>query len=383
MTTVEVELNRLLALIAERLDLEHCQKVDERYRRALSCKEVDQVPLVIQSTLDSSMTMPAPWDGFQHYDYRTIFDSPPAMMQNMLLERVVPGVVLKDDSPLALRNDHGNLLAATALGAEWQQHQDDHPWAKPLKVEALEELAGSLPELDISQGVLGNTRQTLQFYRHKLGEYPPCDEAIQISMPDLQGPFDTAEQLWGADIYLSFYDRPELLQQLQAQIAEATVALAEAFRPYAVDRLGPLATTQHGYQIPGQIMIRNDSAIMLSADIYAEYVREYDAQVLEAIGGGTIHFCGDGGHLVPPMLEIADMHGLDLGQSYLVSELDEIYAQCRTRQVSVVNIRSERADLISGAAQRDFPTGAVIVYLAEDLEDAREVIRCYQQQPMG
>ena len=70
-------------------------------------------------------------------------------------------------------------------------------------------------------------------------------------MPDLQGPFDTAEQLWGADIYLSFYDRPE------------------------------------------------------------------------------------------------------------------------------------RADLISGATQQDFPTGVLLVYLAEDLEDAREVIRCYQQQPTG
>ena len=36
MSSVASELDRLLALVAERLDLDHCREVDERYRRVMS-----------------------------------------------------------------------------------------------------------------------------------------------------------------------------------------------------------------------------------------------------------------------------------------------------------------------------------------------------------
>lgn len=379
MTTIESELNRLLELIARQVDLEHCQEADERYRRALAYEEVDHPPLVIQSSLDSAMTMPAPWGEFRHYSYRQIFDSPAAMMQNMLLERVVPGLLLKDDSPLALRNDHGNLLVASALGVTWQQHEDDHPWAKPVgSPELLEAIAAVAPGVNIQAGLLGKTRETLQFYQHKLSEHPPCQQAIQISMPDLQGPFDTAEQLWGSDIYLAFFDRAELLEQLFSTIDDTTVALAEAFRPYASDRLDPVATTQHGYMIPGRFMVRNDSSIMLSAEMYAEFARGHDAHILCKVGGGCLHFCGDGQHLIEPMLEILDLRGLDFGESWLM-DLATIYAQCRERGVAITSARAPREDLVSGKSRQQFPTGVVFVYWATDLEDAKAVVRQYKE----
>ncbi len=379
MTTIESELSHLLELIADEVDLNHCDEVDERYRRALAYEEVDHPPLVIQSSLDSAMTMPAPWGEFHHYSYRQIFDSPAAMMQNMLLERVVPGLLLKDDSPLALRNDHGTLLAATALGVTWQQHKDDHPWAKPISSpELLEGIAAAAPAVNIQAGLLGKTRETLQFYRDKLSEYPPCARAIQVSMPDLQGPFDTAEQLWGSEIYLAFFEQPELLGQVLSAIAETTLALAEAFRPYALDRLDPLATTQHGYMIPGRFMVRNDSAIMLSAAMYAEFVRDHDAHILSEVGGGCIHFCGDGQHLIAPMLQIPDLRGLDFGESWLM-DLETIYAQCSERRVAITSVRPPREDLVSGKSRRQFPTGVVFVYWAGDLEDAKAVVREYKE----
>lgn len=58
MTSREPELDRLLSLIDAQVDLDHC---------------------------------------------REAFDRPEAMLQNMLLDRVLPGLLLKDDNPLAIR----------------------------------------------------------------------------------------------------------------------------------------------------------------------------------------------------------------------------------------------------------------------------------------
>ena len=43
------QLDELLALIDERIDLEHCEKVDERYRKSLSCEDVDRSMLHAKS----------------------------------------------------------------------------------------------------------------------------------------------------------------------------------------------------------------------------------------------------------------------------------------------------------------------------------------------
>jgi hypothetical protein len=36
------------------------------------------------------------------------------------------------------------------------------------------------------------------------------------------------------------------------------------------------------------------------------------------VGGGSIHFCGNGQHLIEPMLQISDLSGLDFGQSAMM-----------------------------------------------------------------
>ena len=63
-------------------------------------------------------------------------------------------------------------------------------------------------------GIMPVSIATLEFYDVKPREFPSCGKAIQISMPDLQGPIDSAEMLWGSDIYYAFYDNPELLGRL-------------------------------------------------------------------------------------------------------------------------------------------------------------------------
>lgn len=370
-------LDEILNLIAAKIDVDHCKAVDERYEQSLYWREVDRPPLVVQAGFGGVLELPEPWNGFRRYTYSETFDNPEAMMQNQLLERVVPGVLLRDDSPLSIRNNHGTIQVASVLGGDWKLHENNYPWVESFhSMEMIEEIANSTGPVADDAGILKKSLNTLAFYREKLAQHPPLDKAIQISLPDLQGPIDTAEQLWGSEIYYGIVDRPELFEKLLSRIVDVQLDIASRFRTFATDRLDPVATTQHGWQIPGRILIRNDSSIMLSPDMYEEHVRPHDARLLREIGKGSIHFCGNGQHLIRPMLEIPDMLGLDFGEIHLM-DAQWIYNAVREHSVSVVPYKPSRDDLISGKATRDFPTGVVFTYPAESWDDAREVARGY------
>jgi len=363
---IEEELDQLLEFVARHVDADHCRKVDERYRNVLSCEEVDRPPLVVQAEFGQTLNLPSPWGSFQSYSYREAFDNPAAMMQNMLLARVVPGLILEDDNPLAIRNDHGTVQIASVLGGKWQLHRDNYPWVEPLRdTDALESIADS-SELNTEDSVLGKSIHTLGFYNTKLSEHPTLKDHIQISLPDLQGPMDIAEQLWGSDIYYAFVDSPDLLSRLMSRIVDVVIEVSGRYREYAKDRMEPFANTQHGYVIPGRLLVRNDSSVMLSPGMYSEHVRPHDERLLREVGTGSIHFCGNGEHLVPGMLKIEPLRGLDFGQPHLV-DVKRIYGMCKDRKVAITNVCPSREELVSGEAVRAFPTGAVFLYRTQGI----------------
>ena len=379
MTAHIKQLAQLLQRIEEVIDLEHCERVDARYRRTFRGETTDWAPLVVQAHWDDDWRLPDPWDQFEHYPYGQSYDDPIAMMQNQLLERVVPGLILKDDNPLAIRNNHGTIQVASLLGGEWGMHKNDPPWVKPwASVDAVRSLVNKVGPVDLGGGVIDRSVKTLEFYREQLAQYPKCHQAIQISMPDLQGPFDTAEQLWGSGIFIGLIDQPELVTALMQKVADTMLEVEKLYRPYARDRLEPFANTQHVYNIPGRWLLRNDSSILMSPRNYRDFVAPMDARLLKAVGGGSLHFCGKGQHLIEPMLEISEVQGLDFGQSKMM-DIDRIYSRCRRRNVTITNHIPPREQLIDGTVRRHFPTGIVLVYETESINDACEVVQGYQR----
>ena len=121
----EKELDRLLALVAESIDVDHCRAVDKRYRAVFTYGEVDQPILVCmsESPFGSADLLPEPWNSFRFYGYEEAFFDPVKMLQNQLLDRVVPGLILRDDNPLSVRNNHGTIQIASILGADWGMYE--------------------------------------------------------------------------------------------------------------------------------------------------------------------------------------------------------------------------------------------------------------------
>jgi len=359
-----------LDYIEARIGLDRCAEVEDRYRKSLLYDQIDRPPLVISCNENPL--------GLAPFSYAEAFYDPAKMMFNQLLDRVVLGLELGDDSPLAIRNDHGIIQVGSLLGGKWKLTEDNYPWMEHIESrEELERIVESSENLELqTSGMVQTSIQTLQFYTETLAEYPVCKKAIQISMPDLQGPMDTAHLLWGNDVFLAFREDSEFLSALLSRVVDAMLALVSKYRPYTVDHLDPIANCQHTYMIPGRLLIRDDTSIMVSPEMYTETIRPHDARLLRKIGKGSIHFCGNGEHLIEPMLEIPDLIGLDLSQPELMN-FENIYRKCSAKKVPLTQIRRNAEDLVSGKAKNAFPTGVVFVYEAQSLNEAKEIASGY------
>ena len=90
-----------------------------------------------------------------------------------------------------------------------------------------------------------------------------------------------------------------------------------------------------GFFFKGRVMLRDDSIVNLSPEMYAEFVKPYDDRILEEFGGGAIHFCGKADHCIdlmtdsrwltavnmsqPEMNDMQVIHGATVGKDVLLN----------------------------------------------------------------
>lgn len=82
----------------------------------------------------------------------------------------------------------------------------------------------------------------------------------------------------------------------------------------------PMADGDHAYGgrlHRGLIALRDDSAMNISAAMCRDYVHPYDGRLLEAFGGGLIHFCGQGHHHIADMTRQPLLYAVDVSQPEL------------------------------------------------------------------
>jgi len=101
----------------------------------------------------------------------------------------------------------------------------------------------------------------------------------------------------------------------------------------------------------GRIMVRNDAATNLSPAMYEELVRPFDQRLLDELGGGAIHFCGRGDHLIPKFAGLSGLHAINTTQPAL-NDVEAIFAGTIDRGINLLGF--ER-DIARQAQQRGRP----------------------------
>jgi hypothetical protein len=143
-------------------------------------------------------------------------------------------------------------------------------------------------------------------------EYPKIGRYVHIYHPDLQGPMDICEVVWGSTIFYAMYDQPKLVHALLEVVTQTYLRFMRAW--VEVVPFEAQGNAHWGYFHRGNIMLRDDSAMNLSPDMFDAFVRPYDQRLLDAFGGGAIHFCGKGDHYADRLPGMPGVYAVHMSQ---------------------------------------------------------------------
>jgi hypothetical protein len=204
-----------------------------------------------------------------------------------------------------IKPNQGIGAIAAAFGCEYTVNNEADPWIKSIireeNAEDVYKLA--IPDLQTNP-VFKKVWQRIESLE-SLSSFP-------LRMVNVASPLVTASMIWD---YTSFIEAtlvcPDEVHALLEKVTEATIIyIKEQFR-----RIHNLFSVGHESICPvprfAGVRVSDDTAALLSPDLYREFGVKYNNQISREFGGIVVHSCGDVQHVAPVMMEIEGLKGLD------------------------------------------------------------------------
>ena len=228
---------------------------------------------------------------------------------------------------LMMRPNYGVGIMASFFGAEpfiMPYHMDTLPNVRALEggEDAIRKLLDA-PAPSLMEGYgehVFSIGEKFAEIRHK---YPKIGRFVRFDNPDGQGPMDNCELLWGSELFYAFYDEPELLHALLDRLTDTQERFVRKWQTIIPNEDG--LVSYFGRLGKGNIVIRNDSAMNLSPDVFQAFIQPYDSRLLRNLNGGMVHFCGTGDHFVPLLARTPGLSAVDMSQPHL-NDMQLIFA---------------------------------------------------------
>lgn len=225
------------------------------------------------------------------------------LMLDCELAQLATHLELEDDRVPSVRAQFGTAQIASAFGCPLEWPTRSLPAAKaPALASADDCLALAVPALDA--GILATVAD---FHRRWRARLPA---GVRIQHPDIQSPFNTAHLVRGNDILTDLYDRPEAVEALLGRIADFLVALVPELRRQ-IGAADDGFFDDWGARWRGVARISNCTTHLISPAAYRRFVLPHDLRLMEALGGGRIHYCGTHGAVIDAFATNPQVHGLD------------------------------------------------------------------------
>lgn len=245
---------------------------------------------------------------------------------------------------LCVRCNYGTGILPSLFGCEtfmMDEELNTLPAARPLGGgdAILKLLDKGVPDLE---GGLGDKVFAMALrYLDMFGKYPTIAGHVELFHPDVQGPIDVAEVVWGSDIFYAFYEAQPLLRDFLELVTQTYAAFMRKWYKL-VPRRGE-HSVHWGMLHKGALMIRNDSLMNLSPEMYVEFVRPLDQRLFDEFGGGAMHFCGRGDHYIARMCEMAGLAAVNPSQPHL-NDMETIYRSTVDKGIKLLNLRKHAVD---------------------------------------
>lgn len=368
------ELTELLDYLQDNLHEKNIKSVEELHQRALAWEDVPRLPVIA--------SYPYPEDVEYHpFPHKQIFDDPEKMLFNQLISAFDSSIYLSgeigDDLPLTIRADFGCILIPSMFGAVVEQVDNNPPWIRHDETEVDIEQIIKKSSDDFNMQHILKSASYYKIFRDILSDYPGLKKIINLTLPDLQGPFDNLELIRGSDIFLDMQLKKDDFLNAMIAVTSAQVEIANYFSSL-VNETQPGFSHQHGFPLKGGILIRNDTSIMISPQMYDKLIATFDEEILSIFGGG-IHCCGSIDHIVSHFLSLPNVQCFDFGQSEL-NNVEQIYKLAKQKSIPLMRIAVTEQELLNGKIQQKYPTGVSLIFRAKSFEHAKKVIASYKKQ---
>lgn len=247
---------------------------------------------------------------------------------------------------LCVRANYGTSILPSLFGADlyiMNEELDTLPTSWPLKggIEAIRVLIDrGIP--DLYSGLGERVLKMGEILRDIGRRYPLIGKYVKIYHPDLQGPMDVAEILWGSGIFTHILETPDLIHEFLNLITATYIYFMEGW-DRIVPPISPTHSVHWGMIHRGHIMVREDSAMNLSPAIYSEFIYPANEILFDVYGGGAIHFCGKGDHWIGIASSIPGVYGFNLGQPEL-NDMEVVYQNSVDKGIALLGMNREIAE---------------------------------------
>jgi hypothetical protein len=274
-------------------------------------------------------------------------------MDLMLLSqlKVVSDTLDGGGTRLAVRCNYGTGILPSLLGCElfmMPRETNTLPAARPLgSAQAVRRLLDNgMPDLHASLGgeVFRCGERFLEIFRR----WPAIGRHVDLYHPDAQGPIDVLEVVWGSDIFYAFCDEVELIRDALDLVTRMYAAFMREW--FALVPPAGEFSTHWGMQQRGTLMIRNDSLMNLSPQVYVDLIRPMDQRLLDEFGGGAIHACGRAEHYVEAMSQMRGLHAVNFSQPHL-NNMETIYRNTVDKGIRLVGLDRKAVDAALAAGR--------------------------------
>ena len=198
------------------------------------------------------------------------------------------GSIPNDDYTPFLHPWYGTAVLASAFGIEVICNPKADPAVDLATMQQPEEIDALPVPVPGKSGVMPEVVRMLDYFK--------AHSDLPVCFTDCQGPLATALQVIGYDKFCYWMqDEPGQIHKLMGKVADALIAWVK----FQKERTGqPLTGCNYPLSIrmpagSGGVWMADDDSVIMSTDLYREFVKPYNEKLLAAFGGGCIHYCGN------------------------------------------------------------------------------------------
>lgn len=236
---------------------------------------------------------------------------------------------LIDDGIPVVRSDLGTTLLPSGLGLEVIVQPELHPWLKNhLTSDEVQNLPDPLEIQDIKKNEIVLAERFYHLFLQQKAD-TTINPDIFPYIPDTEGVFDLSHLLIGTNIFLLFYDNPDVMHKIQMKSLELFLAGTFLFKSLLGESKHSML---HGHGMPvgawfpdTGARISEDSCTLISEEMIRTFCLPYIKKAVEPFQRGFMHYCGKHDGFLKMVCDMGEISTLNLGNPEM-HDLDHLFS---------------------------------------------------------